>query len=1004
MIFMKKLITATILFLFSWTANAQSFQWTGNMPIMDNTTDTVPIVVSGLPNVIDTLFGLAHVCMNITHTYKNDLRMTLVSPSGTSVLLIAGIGGSADNFTGTCVGMDGTAFSNGVAPYTGIYLPNGNTASFNNGQNPNGTWLFIVSDVANADTGSIHSASIVFVQNPPNPGSTTVGSGPTGTYPCPTCVCPGGAAGCDLLPDMTASGKEILDHHTEAPGFLYISNATPNIGYGPIDIYGYDSCFCGTTNVPCGTVCPNGDNIKHIVKQRIFQKIPGSDTLGFYDRIAGKMTYHAAHGHLHVDNWANYTLRTPTSDPDARNWPIIGTGVKQSFCLINLGTCAGNPGECVDNAGNTMTTFPNNNLGFHTGCGLTQGIYPGNYDVYSISLNDPIPLNNVCNGTYYIVSITDPDNNFLESDETNNWVAVPITLTQQSVTPSITASGPTTICVGGSVTLTSSVASNYIWSNGATTQSITVSAPGNYTVGTNCGSSVSYSAPIAVTNIPISTTATSSAPICNGNSVQLNSTATSGGTQNVPVTFSTSVQVFIPDNNSTGITSPIVVSGINPATLTSNSVVSIKLNLTHTYDGDLEISLISPSGNTALLSNRRGSGGDNFVNTVFTMSAATLINLGTAPFTGSFKPDGNLGSFTGNVNGTWLLKVRDLAGVDTGRVQNWNIIIKNQVPETISYAWTSVPSGFTSTIQNPTHSPTVNTAYTVIATSSSTGCTASNTVSVSVPAVLSIAGFSPTSGVPGTVVTITGTGFTGATAVTFVGTSATSFTVISPTVIEAIVPNLSPSSGVVCVTNDRGCVLCTSTNFTVTTGITLNVKLYIEGFYISGGTMKAVANPISQPTLCDTIVVKLHSATSPYTVIQSFKSTINTSGDGSFIFPSALLNGSFYISVHHRNALETWSSTAVTFTGATTNYIFSDAASKALGNNMRNLGDGRFALFSGDSNQDGGIEVIDMNTIQSALQINKAGYVPEDLNGDGMVESSDYSLLENNMNVFTVHP
>ena len=38
---------------------------------MDNQTDTVPIIVSGLPNVIDTTFGLAHVCMTITHTYKD---------------------------------------------------------------------------------------------------------------------------------------------------------------------------------------------------------------------------------------------------------------------------------------------------------------------------------------------------------------------------------------------------------------------------------------------------------------------------------------------------------------------------------------------------------------------------------------------------------------------------------------------------------------------------------------------------------------------------------------------------------------------------------------------------------------------------------------------------------------------------------------------------------------------------------------------------------------------
>ena len=199
------------------------------------------------------------------------------------------------------------------------------------------------------------------------------GSGaPVGSYVCASCVCPGGLESCDLLPDMTASAHEIIFNHTEEPGFLYISNATPNIGSGPLDIYGIDSCFCGGVHVPCTTVCPNGDPIQHVVKQRIYQKRAGKDTLGYYDRFAGKMTYHRVHGHLHVDNWANYTLRTPTSNPDARTWPIVATGTKQSFCLINLGTCSGNPGECVDNNGNTVLTTLNNNVGFHSGCGWFQ--------------------------------------------------------------------------------------------------------------------------------------------------------------------------------------------------------------------------------------------------------------------------------------------------------------------------------------------------------------------------------------------------------------------------------------------------------------------------------------------------------------------------------------------------------------------------------------------------------------------------------------------------------
>lgn len=498
---MKLRLLIILLIGISFQSNAQTFSWAGYRPILDLHRDSIPILVSGLPTSIDTNFGLAHICMTITHSFDNDLLIRMVSPNGDSLTLIQGVGGSGDNFTGTCVGVDGTAFSNTVAPYNGLFQPFEHTSLFNNGQNPNGIWYLIVVDMASSDTGSIHNASIEFTNNPPQfNGSTSVI--PTGIAVCPTCVCPGGATGCELLPDMISSTMEIALHHTEAPGALYLSNATPNIGYGPLEIYGYDSCFCGTTHVPCTTICPGGDLIHHVVKQRIYSKVPGTDTLSFYDRVAGLMTYHPQHGHLHVDNYVNYTLRAATSNPDATTWPILGTGAKQSFCLVNLGTCNGTVGECKDMSGNTITTVPNQGVGFHTGCGLTQGIFPGNFDVYSIGLNDPIPLNNICNGTYYIVSITDPNNNFLESDETNNWVAVPITLTQQTAVPVITPSGNITVCTGDSITLTANTAANYLWSTGATTQSIVVHTTGAYTVTTDCGLSTSTSAPVNVNVVP----------------------------------------------------------------------------------------------------------------------------------------------------------------------------------------------------------------------------------------------------------------------------------------------------------------------------------------------------------------------------------------------------------------------------------------------------------------------------------------------------------------------
>jgi hypothetical protein len=73
----------------------------------------------------------------------------------------------------------------------------------------------------------------------------------------------------------------------------------------------------------------------------------------------------------------------------------------------------------------------------------------------------------------------------------------------EPVTAAITASGPTTFCAGGSVTLTASAGGSYLWSNGATTQSITVSQTGSYWVRVaNAGCSAT-SQPVDVTVNPL---------------------------------------------------------------------------------------------------------------------------------------------------------------------------------------------------------------------------------------------------------------------------------------------------------------------------------------------------------------------------------------------------------------------------------------------------------------------------------------------------------------------
>jgi hypothetical protein len=72
-----------------------------------------------------------------------------------------------------------------------------------------------------------------------------------------------------------------------------------------------------------------------------------------------------------------------------------------------------------------------------------------------------------------------------------------------------------------------------------------------------------------------------------------------------------------------------------------------------------------------------------------------------------------------------------------------------------------------------------------------------------VPAAPWITSFSPAGGPVGTTVTLTGTGFSGATSVKFHGTAATSFAVVSATQITAHVPT-GATTGTIAVTTSRG--------------------------------------------------------------------------------------------------------------------------------------------------------------------------------------------------------
>lgn len=435
---MKKNLHFPCILLLAATASlrAQTFSSTSTAPISDNQYHFTTITVNGLPNALDSAFGLCTVCFDITHPYIGDLDIYVISPAGDSLRLINNQGGGGDNYAGTCLNMAATtSVLLGQAPFTGTFIPEISLNYYNQGQNPNGVWRFGVRDEAPNDTGMIVQASLTFCNNPP-PDPPQM-PGPCDFYNGGNCFCPDGfSTNCDLLPDMTASYDYIIQDHVEQPGIIRVGNATPNIGWGPMEIRASNFCWCDTVPVNCSTsVCPNGGQPTQQLYQRIYHKNNGVIT--YYDTLTqGRMSNHPSHGHVHVNNWSEFTLRSfDPNEPDARNWPIIARGSKISFCLINLGDCTSNNGWCRDTLNNilTMDSIPNAPFGRVSGCGTEQGIYTGMLDIYSSGLPDMhIDLTGVCNGSYYIVSETDPDNNFFETNDENNWVAVPITLNLQS--------------------------------------------------------------------------------------------------------------------------------------------------------------------------------------------------------------------------------------------------------------------------------------------------------------------------------------------------------------------------------------------------------------------------------------------------------------------------------------------------------------------------------------------------------------------------------------------
>lgn len=174
--------------------------------------------------------------------------------------------------------------------------------------------------------------------------------------------------------------------------------------------------------------------------------------------------------------------------------------------------------------------------------------------------------------------------------------------------------------------------------------------------------------------------------------VYVRSICTVGDTSQLvgPLTFATNIanpsacglNFDIPDNTcgTTGNEYTITVTSAIGTQLGTDVVLKeVRTIITHTWAGDIELRLVSPAGDTVELSTDNGSLSDNYGDTTggctqytaFNMEAFTNITSGSAPFIGSYIPEGDLNDFNNNSSpiGDWKLLLCDDASGDIGALQ-----------------------------------------------------------------------------------------------------------------------------------------------------------------------------------------------------------------------------------------------------------------------------------------------------------------------------------------------
>jgi len=576
---------------------------------------------------------------------------------------------------------------------------------------------------------------------------------PTATMSGTASICTGGSTNLSVAFSGTSEWSISYSNGTNSSIVNSLTSSPANISVNPTSTTTYTMLnvtdFLGVPDVNWGTGCSNSGTGSAVIT---VNPLPSAST-GSPSTICrgGSATIGSSSVTGDTYSWAS----SPSGFTSTSANPSVSPTATTTYTLTETITATG----CTKSNSVIVTVKPLP----AANAGANQSICVNNFFAF------PIGASSVTGDTYSWTSSPSGFTSSSSQPDVNPTITTTYTLTETATAtgctntnsvvvtvnplPAADAGSNTTICNGGSTTIGASsvTGDTYLWysvpsaqfASGADNSYVSNPSVSPFTTTTYVlyetitatGCSNTNSVVVIVDNADISP----SQSICTGSSVNIGSATASGSSYSwtsnpsgftstlanpsVSPTVTTTYSLSESFTSPTCTTTATVVITVNPlpaanagsaSTICSGSSATIGAS---SVSGDTYSWTSSPSGFTSTSANPSISPTTTTTYTLTeTVTATGCTNTNSVVITVNPSPSANTGSNSSICNnGSSITIGASSVGGHT-------------------YSWTSSPSGFTSTVSNPTVSPTTTTTYTLTETITSTGCSKSNSVKITVNA------------------------------------------------------------------------------------------------------------------------------------------------------------------------------------------------------------------------------------------------------------------------------